>query len=350
MDPLVPKFSPYELDYTTDIQQKMRVPDKISYNSDKSIIATEDEPIALRNYKVADLVLDVNNPSVKSPGFSPDLLNNSDVRGPTFARANAAAESFGRDARAAATAHAMSVSSHLVSDSPTTVSAKSSNKRLESQLSDLQKRVASLEFQQGLIGTELMDASTDQLYEFFKPLNETDVALRKSFYKRLLVAATCFGIASVVCLILGVSLMGVYESKRYSDVTSSGLFAFGCAAFSFCLPTFVIAGLLIKALVVTKSANDEARRQRQFRVDELLTVDYPKMPSRILTPPPEYEPAGAANEPTIRVVITRGNAESDAERECEQIPPPPGYYDALRLRFFRCYVDLRTVCSPRVES
>ncbi|KER28556.1 hypothetical protein T265_04605 [Opisthorchis viverrini] len=86
MDPLVPKFSPYELDYTTDIQQKMRVPDKISYDSDKSIIATEDEPIALRNYTVADLVLDVNNPSVKSPGFSPDLLNNSDVRGSTFAR------------------------------------------------------------------------------------------------------------------------------------------------------------------------------------------------------------------------------------------------------------------------
>ncbi|TGZ62289.1 hypothetical protein CRM22_007514 [Opisthorchis felineus] len=155
MDPLVPKFSPYELDYTTDIQQKMRVPDKISYDSDKSIIATEDEPIALRNYTVADLVLDVNNPSVKSPGFSPDLLNNSDVRGSSFARANATAESFGRDARAAASAHAMSVSSHPGSDPSAIVSAKPSNKRLESQISDLQKRVASLEFQQGLIGTGL---------------------------------------------------------------------------------------------------------------------------------------------------------------------------------------------------
>ncbi|TGZ62290.1 hypothetical protein CRM22_007515 [Opisthorchis felineus] len=177
---------------------------------------------------------------------------------------------------------------------------------------------------------ELMDASADQIYEFLKPLNETDVALRKSFHKRLLVAAICFCVVSVVCLILGVVLMGVYGSQQYSDVTSTGLFAFGCAAFSFCLPTFAIAGLLIKALVVTKSANDEARRRERFRVDELLTVDYPKMPGRILTPPPEYEPAGAANEPTIRVVITRGDAESDGERECEQIPPPPGYYDALR--------------------
>ncbi|KER28555.1 hypothetical protein T265_04604 [Opisthorchis viverrini] len=162
---------------------------------------------------------------------------------------------------------------------------------------------------------ELMDAS-DQIYEFFKPLKESDVALRKSFHKRLLTAAVCFGIVSVVFLILGVSLMGVYGSKRYSDVTSTGLFAFGCTAFVFCLPTFAVAGLLIKALVVTKSANDEARRRRQFRVDELLTVDYPKMPSRVLTPPPEYEPTGAANERTVRVVISRSDAESDGEREC----------------------------------
>ncbi|KAA3675699.1 uncharacterized protein DEA37_0013232, partial [Paragonimus westermani] len=78
MDPLIPKFSTYELDYTADIQHKMRVPDKISYDSDKSAILGEDEPISLRNYTVADLVLDSNTTPLNTPGYSPDILTNAD--------------------------------------------------------------------------------------------------------------------------------------------------------------------------------------------------------------------------------------------------------------------------------
>ncbi|KAF8562067.1 hypothetical protein P879_11381 [Paragonimus westermani] len=161
MDPLIPKFSTYELDYTADIQHKMRVPDKISYDSDKSAVLGEDEPISLRNYTVADLVLDSNTSSLNTPGYSPDILTNADVRGRSAASASATAHAQGKGAVASANAQAATGLELHPKDSLTPVitsptpSAASDIKRFESQVANLQKRVASLEFQQNLIGTGL---------------------------------------------------------------------------------------------------------------------------------------------------------------------------------------------------
>ncbi|THD23266.1 hypothetical protein D915_003441 [Fasciola hepatica] len=156
MDPLIPKFSAYELDYTADIQHKMRVPDKLSYDSEKSLQGDEDAG-SLRNYAVADLVLDSTKPNYRSPGYSPDLLSNADVRGVSMASASASA--LACESKAAATASAYTSSSpnlyqpaykpSLPSDSEKSV------KRLELQITQLQRRVSSLEFQQNLVGTGL---------------------------------------------------------------------------------------------------------------------------------------------------------------------------------------------------
>ncbi|VDQ11044.1 unnamed protein product [Trichobilharzia regenti] len=55
MDHLYPKLTPYEFDYTTDINKKMRVPEKLSYDSDNSGTLSEGHDVSFRNYPVADI-------------------------------------------------------------------------------------------------------------------------------------------------------------------------------------------------------------------------------------------------------------------------------------------------------
>ncbi|KAA0191470.1 hypothetical protein FBUS_06817 [Fasciolopsis buskii] len=165
MDPLIPKFSAYELDYTADIQHKMRVPDKISYDSDRSLQGDEDKG-TLRNYAVADLVLDSTKPNYKSPGYSPDILNNADVRGASLASASASALT--GESKAAASANAYAASSPNLYQPKRTASipdgSEQSIKRLEAQMAQIQRRLTSLEFQQNLVGTGI------SLYIAFKIL------------------------------------------------------------------------------------------------------------------------------------------------------------------------------------
>ncbi|VDP84592.1 unnamed protein product [Schistosoma mattheei] len=90
MDDLYPKLSTYEFDYTTDINKKMRVPEKLSYDSDNSATLSEGHDVSFRNYPVADLsakpnytyftVLDAKRSTEYALGYSPDLLKNSDIR------------------------------------------------------------------------------------------------------------------------------------------------------------------------------------------------------------------------------------------------------------------------------
>ncbi|KAF5397411.1 hypothetical protein PHET_09674 [Paragonimus heterotremus] len=105
--------------------------------------------------------MDSNPPSLNCPGYSPDILTNADVRGYSAASASATAHAQGEGAVASANAQAAiglglcpKDSQTPVLTSPTPLAA-SDIKRFESQVTSLQKRVASLEFQQNLIGTGL---------------------------------------------------------------------------------------------------------------------------------------------------------------------------------------------------
>ncbi|KAF7258929.1 hypothetical protein EG68_06150 [Paragonimus skrjabini miyazakii] len=105
--------------------------------------------------------MDSNPPPSNCPGYSPDILTNADVRGYSAASASATAHAQGEGAVASANAQAATGLGLCPKDSLTPVLtsptplAASEIKRFESQVTSLQKRVASLEFQQNLIGTGL---------------------------------------------------------------------------------------------------------------------------------------------------------------------------------------------------
>ncbi|CAH8643557.1 unnamed protein product [Schistosoma haematobium] len=104
MGDLYPKLSTYEFDYTTDINKKMRVPEKLSYDSDNSATLSEGHDVSFRNYPVADL--NAKRSTEYALGYSPDLLKNSDIRSKLVCNAQAQASSQSSDGSAKANASA----------------------------------------------------------------------------------------------------------------------------------------------------------------------------------------------------------------------------------------------------
>ncbi|CAH8657688.1 unnamed protein product [Dicrocoelium dendriticum] len=129
----------------TEIQHKMRVPDKISYDSGISSVVYDENPIPK----------DTSHAVFQSPGYSPDLLNNTDVRCSASATAVSQVNTYGMTATAKA--HAQSTNG-LTSTTPHSLVPPSPNpnaasKRLDSQIASFQKRISSLEFRQNLMET-----------------------------------------------------------------------------------------------------------------------------------------------------------------------------------------------------
>ncbi|CAH8641578.1 unnamed protein product [Schistosoma rodhaini] len=156
MDHLYSKLSAYELDYTDDINKKMRVPEKLSYDSDNSATLSEGHDVSFRKYPVADL--NAKRSSEYAPGYSPDILNNSDIRSKLICNVQAQASSQSADGSAKANASAgvfCETSSHRaqerlrVSKSPST--GDNEHVSIDHRLIRLEKRISHLEFQQALM-------------------------------------------------------------------------------------------------------------------------------------------------------------------------------------------------------
>ncbi|KAK4467870.1 hypothetical protein MN116_008789 [Schistosoma mekongi] len=158
MDHLYPKLSDYEFDYTTDINKKMRVPEKLSYDSDNSGALSESHDISFRNYPVADLILDAKRSSKNTPGYSPDILNNSDIHSRTICNAHAQASSQLTDGSAKAEA---SAGAFCATSSRRTLEHHQASKPFNDgveylspvnhRLIQLEKRISHLEYQQAFI-------------------------------------------------------------------------------------------------------------------------------------------------------------------------------------------------------
>uniref|UniRef100_A0A5K4F3G8 Miff domain-containing protein n=1 Tax=Schistosoma mansoni TaxID=6183 RepID=A0A5K4F3G8_SCHMA len=168
MDHLYSKLSTYELDYTDDINKKMRVPEKLSYDSDNSATLSEGHDVSFRNYPVADLsgklnctyfaVLDAKRSSEYAPGYSPDILNNSDIRSKLICNAQAHASSQSADGSAKANASAgvfCETSSHRAQErlrvSKSSSTGDNEHVSIDHRLIRLEKRISHLEFQQALM-------------------------------------------------------------------------------------------------------------------------------------------------------------------------------------------------------
>ncbi|BHF83425.1 hypothetical protein SprV_0902656700 [Sparganum proliferum] len=77
MDPLSTPLSDYEWRYRTDINQRMRVPDKLSVDSARSeLIPSENEYFSKRHGPTVEIYEDVES----TPGYSPDMLTNADIQ------------------------------------------------------------------------------------------------------------------------------------------------------------------------------------------------------------------------------------------------------------------------------
>ncbi|KAL7053523.1 hypothetical protein AAHC03_027049 [Spirometra sp. Aus1] len=75
MDPLSTPLSDYEWRYRTDINQRMRVPDKLSVDSARSeLIPSENEYFSKRHGP--KIYEDIES----TPGYSPDMLTNADIQ------------------------------------------------------------------------------------------------------------------------------------------------------------------------------------------------------------------------------------------------------------------------------
>ncbi|KAH8857327.1 hypothetical protein KSF78_0009498 [Schistosoma japonicum] len=158
MDHLYPKLSDYEFDYTTDINKKMRVPEKLSYDSDNSGTLNESHDTSFRNYPIADLILDAKRSSKHTPGYSPDILNNSDIHSRTICNAQAQASSQLTDSSAKAEA---SAGAFCATSSRRTLEHRQASKPFNDseeylslvnlRLVKLEKRISHLEYQQALI-------------------------------------------------------------------------------------------------------------------------------------------------------------------------------------------------------
>ncbi|CAH8603078.1 unnamed protein product [Heterobilharzia americana] len=144
----------------------MRVPEKLSYDSDNSGTLSEVNDVSFRNYPVADLILDAKRPSEHTPGYSPDILNNSDIRSKFSCNAQAHASSQANEegsAKAQASAAAScETSSHQVQErvriskpSCSTIATNEYMSAVELRLSRLERRISHLEFQQVLIKSGL---------------------------------------------------------------------------------------------------------------------------------------------------------------------------------------------------
>ncbi|CAH8636532.1 unnamed protein product [Schistosoma haematobium] len=146
MDDLYPKLSTYEFDYTTDINKKMRVPEKLSYDSDNSATLSE------------DLILDAKRSTEYALGYSPDLLKNSDIRSKLVCNAQAQASSQSSDGSAKANASAgvfCETSSHRAQErlrvSRSSSTGNNEHVSVDNRLIRLEKRISHLEFQQALM-------------------------------------------------------------------------------------------------------------------------------------------------------------------------------------------------------
>ncbi|CAH8622153.1 unnamed protein product [Schistosoma bovis] len=158
MDDLYPKLSTYEFDYTTDINKKMRIPEKLSYDSDNSATLSEGHDVSFRNYPVADLILDAKRSSEYALGYSPDLLKNSDIRSKLVCSAQAQASSQSSDGSAKANASAgvfCETSSHRAQErlrvSRSSSTGNNEHVSVDHRLIRLEKRISHLEFQQALM-------------------------------------------------------------------------------------------------------------------------------------------------------------------------------------------------------
>uniref|UniRef100_A0A5K4F334 Miff domain-containing protein n=1 Tax=Schistosoma mansoni TaxID=6183 RepID=A0A5K4F334_SCHMA len=156
MDHLYSKLSTYELDYTDDINKKMRVPEKLSYDSDNSATLSEGHDVSFRNYPVADL--NAKRSSEYAPGYSPDILNNSDIRSKLICNAQAHASSQSADGSAKANASAgvfCETSSHRAQErlrvSKSSSTGDNEHVSIDHRLIRLEKRISHLEFQQALM-------------------------------------------------------------------------------------------------------------------------------------------------------------------------------------------------------
>ncbi|CAH8555382.1 unnamed protein product [Schistosoma turkestanicum] len=161
MDNMFPNISTYDFDYSADINRKMRVPQKIILDSDNSVALSEAPDASFCNYPAADL--NIKRSSELTPGYSPDVLNNSDVHSKLVcnAKAQASSNSTGSSAKATASAGVSleKTSSHRteeplsVSKCPPTCSKEHGS--IENRLVKLERRISHLEFQQAVMKSGL---------------------------------------------------------------------------------------------------------------------------------------------------------------------------------------------------
>ncbi|XP_018646615.1 hypothetical protein Smp_125120.1 [Schistosoma mansoni] len=252
MDHLYSKLSTYELDYTDDINKKMRVPEKLSYDSDNSATLSEGHDVSFRNYPVADLILDAKRSSEYAPGYSPDILNNSDIRSKLICNAQAHASSQSADGSAKANASAgvfCETSSHRAQErlrvSKSSSTGDNEHVSIDHRLIRLEKRISHLEFQQALMKGGLT-------VTYFLTLIDVIIIFYYSIYPPLHLTN--------------------FVSSQYAGTIAGTIFLV------FSIPLIICSGFLTSALLIIQESIQDERDYRCRDPEFYKDIPYPRQP------------------------------------------------------------------------
>nr|CDS30959.1 metacestode specific membrane protein 1 [Hymenolepis microstoma] len=273
MDPLEPPLiSKYEWEYKNDINQQMRVPDKLSVATSLPNLDSSKDNGDDVDHKENDAASIEHHQT--TPGYSPDLLTDNEAKSylPTS------------KAHDAVDASVTTFNKSQISETRTLVSRRNPVDRLriaENRLNNLEIHVArltsrlhSLEQQQAILGgiSRSMGFPTERL-----PISptEADFAKKERFRRNLKIIFIVFCLFTLAFLTPGIYL-AVHHGSHTAHLSILGyvLIALGNVA----LITSIVSGNLFFRLVYTIS---ESKIYFPKQADQLRSKPYPRQPGGV---------------------------------------------------------------------
>ncbi|VDD80278.1 unnamed protein product [Mesocestoides corti] len=282
MDPLqVPLISKYEWEYKNDINQSMRVPDKLSVASSFPDLVSK--TIQQKDIQYPDSSVAVPEHPESTPGYSPDLLTNDDFR--RRRRSSVTATTVEASASASAKVHVQgSRSSSNLDGRMRTIETRLSH--LEAHVSRLSSRLRALEQHHAVLGglitiyvglkvVRLLISSIFNKMPFLvtrlptAPTSE-DVMKSDKFRKKVKILSIILTILTVFILAIGIYLV--------ADVgrSNAGLEILGCVMIV--LGLGLLASLVFSASLFLRlvSSFSETKIYRPKSADALQLKPYPR--------------------------------------------------------------------------